>query len=55
MAFPTLEWVDTVYKSTEENLNDYQKGVRLYFEYLNYLIELFNKEFEEQMIKYELY
>ena len=55
MAFPTLEWLDTVYKSSEENLNDYQKGVRLYFEYLDYLIELFNKEFEEQMINYELY
>ena len=55
MAFPTLEWLDAIYKSSEENLNDYQKGVRLYFEYLNYLIELFNKEFKEQMIKYELY
>ena len=55
MAFPSLEWINSIYKNSKENLEDYQKGVKLYFEYLNQLIELFNKEFEEQMIKYELY
>lgn len=55
MAFPSLEWINSIYKNSKENLEDYQKGVKLYFEYLNQLIELFNKEFEEQMIKYDLY
>lgn len=55
LAFPSLRWIDAIYNNSEENLKDYQNGIKLFFKYLNYLIESFNKEFKEQKINYELY
>lgn len=54
--FPNLKIiVSTYYKNTDENFNDYQKGIELFFKELNNLIEVFNKEFEEQKIRYDIY
>lgn len=37
------------------NIEDYHNGLIIYFNELNKLIKLFNKEFEEQKINYEIY
>ena len=50
--FPKLKIV-AYYQDVD--IEDYQKGLETYFNRLNELIEQFNKEFEEQKIKYELY
>lgn len=53
--FPNLKTiVSAYYEDTDENLKDYRKGIKSYFKELNNLIETFNKEFEEQKIKYDI-
>ena len=53
--FPNLKTiVSAYYEDTDENLKDYRKGIESYFKELNNLIEIFNKEFGEQKIKYDI-
>ena len=53
--FPNLKTIVPVYyEDTDENLKDYRKGIESYFKELNNLIETFNKEFEEQKLKYDI-
>ena len=52
--FPRLKWIVSTYQSNDENLKDYREGINIYFKELNELIEIFNKEFEEQKINYDL-
>ena len=53
--FPNLKTiVSAYYEDTDENLKDYRKRIESYFKELNNLIETFNKEFEEQKLKYDI-
>ena len=51
--FPKFKFIIQYQKDID--IEDYHKGLRIYFNELNKLIKQFNKEFEEQKIKYELY
>jgi len=53
--FAQIKWVVERYEPSDENIRNYRDGLCLYFKELNDLIKLFNKEFEAQQIKYDLY
>lgn len=53
--FPRIKWHVEHYEKTDEDIINYREGLHLFFEELNDLIKTFNKEFENQEIKYDLY
>lgn len=50
---PRLKFI--VQSQKEINIEDYEKGLIIFFNEINELIKIFNKEFEEQKINYEIY
>lgn len=52
--FIQIKWFMERYEQTDENIKDYRDGLYIYFKELK-LIKSFNKEFEGEQIKYDLY